>query len=46
MIAASSNWNYVYVGYGVTAATFFVYGFWLARRSRRLRRSLSDDSGD
>ena len=46
MIAASSNWNYVIVGYAVTAATFIAYAVWLKRRSRRLRRSLSDDTGD
>jgi hypothetical protein len=43
MIAASSNWNYVIVGYAVSAGSFIAYGLWLARRSRRLRRSLSDD---
>jgi hypothetical protein len=46
MIATSSNWNYVIVGYAVTAATFIVYTVWLKRRARRLRRSLSDDTGD
>jgi heme exporter protein CcmD len=40
------NWGYVVAGYGVTAAALVSYVVWLAQRTRRVRRSLSDERSD
>ena len=37
------NWNFVVVGYTVSAATLVGYSVWLRVRSRKLRKLLSDD---
>jgi len=42
----SSNWNYVIVGYLITAAVFIGYLVWIKQRSRQLRRGLRDETND
>ena len=42
----SSNWNYVIVGYLITAAVFIGYLVWVNLRSRQLRRGLRDENND
>ena len=37
-------WNYVGAGYGLTAVVLAAYVGWMARRRRRLERSLSGDA--
>ena len=37
-------WNYVGTGYALTAAVLAAYVGWMARRRRRLERSLSGDA--
>jgi hypothetical protein len=40
----SSNWGYVIAGYTISAATLGGYFAWVRVRTRRLRRSLGEDS--
>ena len=37
-------WNYVITGYALTATALVAYVGWMARRRRRLERSLSGDA--
>ena len=37
-------WNYVITGYALTAVVLAGYVGWMARRRRRLQRSLSGDA--
>jgi heme exporter protein CcmD len=37
-------WNYVGTGYALTAVVLTAYVGWMARRRRRLERSLSGDA--
>jgi hypothetical protein len=39
----SHNWNYVIVGYSISAATLVGYFVWIKGRTRKLRRSLRDE---
>jgi heme exporter protein CcmD len=36
-------WSYVSAGYALTGAVLAAYAGWMARRRRRLQRSLSGD---
>jgi hypothetical protein len=40
------NWSYVIAGYTITAATLIGYASWIRVRTRRLRRTLSDETRD
>jgi heme exporter protein CcmD len=37
-------WNYVGAGYGITTVVLVTYITWMMRRTRRLRRTLADES--
>ncbi len=37
-------WNYVITGYALTAVVLVAYVGWMARRRRRLQRSLAGDA--
>ena len=37
-------WNYVIAGYALTAVVLVGYVGWMARRRRRLQRSMSGDA--
>lgn len=37
------NWNYVAVGYGVSAVSLVGYTVWVRVRSRKLRKLLGSD---
>ena len=39
----SHNWNFVAAGYLITAGTLTSYFAWVKLRTRRIRRTLSDD---
>lgn len=43
MIATDSNWNFVIAGYAIAAGTLGAYFAWIRVRTRRIRRSLSDE---
>ena len=43
---ANMNWSYVIAGYTITAATLIGYGSWIRVRTRKLRRTLSDETRD
>jgi hypothetical protein len=38
-----SNWNYVAAGYAITAGALISYYTWVKVRTRRIKRTLSDD---
>jgi hypothetical protein len=40
------NWNYVIVGYTVSAVSLVGYTVWLRVRSRKLRKLLAGDDGN
>jgi hypothetical protein len=40
------NWNYVAVGYAVSAVSLVGYTVWLRVRSRKLRKLLSGSDGN
>ena len=42
----SNNWNFVIVGYSITAAVLVGYFVWVKQRARQLRRSLRDENRD
>ena len=37
-------WNYVGAGYGIATVVLVTYITWMMRRTRRLRRTLADES--
>ncbi len=46
MIADAQNWNYVAAGYAIVATALGSYFVWVRVRTRKLRRSLADESDD
>ena len=39
----ASNWNFVAAGYAIAAAALVSYFAWIKLRTRRIKRTLSDD---